>query len=89
MAATAISMERPRRGGMVSLKRMMAAPTMKMVMVWPKPHIMPMTAPWRTERSRLTMVETATTWSGSVEWRMPRNEAKGDDGQRRRRDGRR
>ena len=26
-----------------------------------------------TERSRLAMVETAITWSGSVEWRMPRN----------------
>jgi len=24
------------------------------------------------ERSRLTMVETAMTWSGSVAWRMPR-----------------
>ncbi len=24
--------------------------------------------PWR-----LTMVDTATTWSGSVEWRIPRN----------------
>jgi len=24
------------------------------------------------ERSRLTMVETATTWSGSVAWRIPR-----------------
>ena len=46
---------------MVSPKRMIADPTRKMVMVWPNPQSIPITAPCFTDLSRLTIVETATT----------------------------
>src|ERR1700693_1865164 len=65
------SMVRPTRTGMAIPKRIMAAPTATMVMVWPQPQRMPMSAAFGMERSRLTIVETAMTWSGSVAWRMP------------------
>ena len=58
---TANSMARPMRGGMTTLNRMMAAPTQKIVMVWPMPHRSPMTPACRMLRWRLTMVETAMT----------------------------
>ena len=35
--------------------------------------MVPIKPAWRILRCLLTMVETATTWSGSVEWRMPSN----------------
>src|SRR5256885_4986375 len=62
----------PARAGMASTKRIMAAPTKRIVMVWPIPHRTPTSADFPIERSRLTMVETAMTWSGSVACRMPR-----------------
>ena len=72
MRPTENSIERPMRGGMTRVKTMMPTPTAKMVMVWPAPQRAPIQAAVRMRRSRLTMVETATTWSASVACRMPR-----------------
>ena len=44
----------------------------KIVIVWPMPHRTPMMPACPMLRWRLTIVETAITWSGSVAWRMPR-----------------
>jgi len=54
---TANSMVSPTRGGIARLKRMIAAPTTKMVSVWPTPHKAPISAALERERSRVTMVE--------------------------------
>ena len=66
MSATANSIARPRRGGMTTSKRMIAPPTTVTVTVWPMPHRPPMRPALHSVRSRLTMVATATTWSGSI-----------------------
>src|SRR4051812_33837413 len=72
MEPTDSSMVRPMRGEITRLNRKIAAPTARMVRVWQSPHMAPIMAEWRTLRSRLTIVETAATWSASVAWRMPR-----------------
>ena len=51
---------------------MIAMPTAMTVMVWPTPQAAPISAELRNERSRLTMVAMATTWSASVACRIPR-----------------
>ena len=61
MNPTDNSMLSPSRGGMLSLKSIIAEPTAKMVSVCPTPQSAPIIAAWRTVRSRLTMVVTATT----------------------------
>ena len=61
MQATDNSMVRPSAGGIVSLSRMIAEPTTRMVTVCPSPHRAPMIAACSIVRSRLTMVVTATT----------------------------
>src|SRR5580658_8611672 len=71
MRPTANSMARPMRGGIARLNKMIAAPTNRIVMVWPTPHRIPIRPACRMLRCRLTMVVTAMTWSGSVAWRMP------------------
>jgi hypothetical protein len=45
---------------------MMAPPTATMVMVCPTPHKPPIKAASESDRSRLTIVVTARTWSASV-----------------------
>ncbi len=55
------SIVRPMRAGMAKPNRMMAAPTVKMVNVWPQPQRIPMSAALVMERSRLTIVDTAIT----------------------------
>src|SRR5258708_6432594 len=62
----------PTRAGIANPNKIMAAPTARIVSVWPKPHKTPIHAALAMERSRLTMVETAMTWSGSVACRIPR-----------------
>ena len=44
MRPTENSIDRPRRGGMTRVKRMIPAPTARMVMVWPMPQSAPMMA---------------------------------------------
>ena len=61
MHATENSMDKPRRGGIAMRKTMIADPTRKMVIVWPKPHIRPIDAELRMVPCRATMVDTATT----------------------------
>jgi hypothetical protein len=56
----------------VSLKRMIAPPTSRIVAVCPAPQSAPTAAARPTDRDRVTIVETATTWSGSAAWRTPR-----------------
>ena len=72
MRATENSIDRPMRGGITTPKTIMAAPTRKIVSVWPSPHIIPISAALRTLICLLTNVDTATTWSGSVECLIPR-----------------
>ena len=72
MAPTDNSMLNPSRGGITIPNRMIAAPTTKIVNVCPVPQNTPIHAAFEILRSRLTMVVTAITWSGSVAWRMPR-----------------
>ena len=69
--ATANSIARPSRMGIAILKTMIAAPTASTVSVWPSPHTMPTRLAAVRRRSRLTMVVTAITWSGSVACRIP------------------
>jgi hypothetical protein len=57
---------------MTTPKAMIATPTVMMVMVCPIPQAAPTSAEPASERCRLTMVATATTWSASVACRMPR-----------------
>src|ERR1700683_2532073 len=71
--ATQNSIDNPSLGGITTPKIIIADPTKKMVSVCPNPHSSPIAAERRTDPCRLTMVDTATTWSGSVEWRIPRN----------------
>src|SRR5882762_545618 len=72
ISPTQNSMVSPTRAGMASPNNIIAAPTARIVSVWPRPHKIPMKAALAIERSRLTMVETAMTWSGSVAWRIPK-----------------
>ena len=69
---TESSIESPIRAGITTSNRMMAEPTTKMVRVCPMPQKMPVRAAFSRLRWRLTIVVTATTWSGSVAWRIPR-----------------
>ena len=71
--ATQNSIDSPRRGGMTTPKIIIADPTRKIVSVCPRPHSNPIVAELLTDFWRLTMVVTASTWSGSVECRIPRN----------------
>src|SRR5438445_9444376 len=57
---------------MTNPNRMMAAPTIKIVIVWPTPQRTPIHPARESVFSRLIIVDTATTWSGSVACRMPR-----------------
>ena len=66
MIATDISRDKPSLALKASLKAMMAPPTVRSVMVWPTPHTAPIPAALITDLSRLTIVVTATMWSGSV-----------------------
>src|SRR5712664_3502776 len=66
------SMVRPTRTGIAKPNKIMAAPTATMVSVWPQPQRIPMRPALAIERSRLTIVDTAITWSGSVACRIPR-----------------
>ena len=72
MSPTESSMESPIRAGITTSNRMMAEPTTNIVRVWPIPQKMPVSAAFSRLRWRLTIVVTATTWSGSVAWRIPR-----------------
>ena len=45
----------------VSLKRMIAPPTSRIVAVWPTPQSAPTVAARATDRERVTIVDTATT----------------------------
>src|SRR6185503_757631 len=72
MRATVSSTVSPTRAGMTTSKKTMAPPATRIVAVWPMPHSTPIRAAVRRRRSRLTMVPTAITWSGSVAWRIPR-----------------
>src|SRR5580700_12351457 len=62
--ATQNSIDSPTRGGITTPKRMIADPTRKIVSVCPSPHSNPIVAELLIEPWRLTIVETATTWSG-------------------------
>jgi hypothetical protein len=66
----------PTRGETTAPKTTMARPASTMVTVWPRPHRTPTRAALPSFRSRLTMVVTAITWSGSVAWRIPRTNPK-------------
>ena len=65
MAATISSSPSPTAGVIVSLSPMMMAPTIVRVVMWPAPQSTPISAPSAKRRSRVTMVATATRWSGS------------------------
>ena len=65
-------MVRPTRTGIAKPNKIMAAPTATMVNVWPQPQRIPIRPALAIERSRLTIVDTAITWSGSVACRIPR-----------------
>ena len=51
---------------------MITPPTTMMVTVCPMPHKLPIRAAPQALRCRLTIVDTAITWSASVACRMPR-----------------
>ena len=55
------SIVRPRRVGIAMPSKIMEAPTIKIVTVWPTPQSAPMRPAFTIERSRLTIVETAMT----------------------------
>ena len=64
ITATAISSERPTRGGICvswSLSATIAPPARRIVVVWPIPHSIPVRAARASERCCVTIVVTATT----------------------------
>ncbi len=72
MPATTSSSPLPTAGVIVSFSPTMTAPTMVSVVMWPAPQRTPTSAPSVKRRSRVTMVATATRWSGSVACCRPR-----------------
>ena len=61
ISPTANSIESPSRGGIATLKKIIAAPTRKIVTVCPIPHNAPITPALAIPRCLVTIVITATT----------------------------